>query len=65
MFLITLEEILFFCSFVSFLIFSLIAFVNNLDSSSYLTIFNVYSISSFQIIDAVVCKAKSKERPDP
>ena len=65
MFLITLEEILFFCSFVSFLIFSLIAFVNNLDSSSYLTIFNVYSISSFQIIDAVVCKAKSKGRPDP
>ena len=65
MFLITLEEILFFCSFVSFLIFSLIAFVNNLDSSSYLTIFNVYSISSFQIIGAVVCKAKSKGRPDP
>ena len=43
-----------FCSFVSFLIVSLIPLINDPDSSSYLTIFIITSISSFEIINAVV-----------
>ena len=45
------------CSFASFLIVSLITFINNPDSSSYLTIFIISSISFFEIINVVV--------PDP
>ena len=54
-----------FCSVASFLFVSLIPIISNPDSSSYLTIFIISSISSFEIINAVVCKAKSEERPDP
>ena len=43
--------------FASFLIVSLIPFINNPDSSSYLTIFVISSISSFKVINAAV--------PDP
>ena len=46
-----------FCSFVSFLIVSLIPFTNNLDYTSNLTTFIISTISSFEIINAVV--------PDP
>ena len=46
-----------FCSFVSFLIVSLIPFTNNLDYTSDLTTFIISTISSFEIINAVV--------PDP
>ena len=52
-----LEKILLFCSFASILILSLIPFIKNPDSSSDLTIFIMPSISSFEIINAVV--------PDP
>ena len=45
------------CSFVSFLIVSLIPFTNNLDYTSDLTTFIISTISSFEIINAVV--------PDP
>ena len=43
-----------FCSFVSFLIVSLIPFNNNLDYTSDLTTFIISTISSFEIINAVV-----------
>ena len=43
-----------FCSFVSFLTVSLIYFTSNSDLSSDLTIFIKSSISSFEIINAVV-----------
>ena len=46
-----------FCSFVSFLIVSLIPFTNNLDYTSDLTTSIISTISSFEIINAVV--------PDP
>ena len=46
-----------FCSFVSFLIVSLIPFTNNLGYTSDLTTFIISTISSFEIINAVV--------PDP
>ena len=52
MFLITMEEISLF--FASLLIVSPIPFVNDLDSSSDLNIFIISSISSFEIINAVV-----------
>ena len=54
-----------FCSFVSFLIFALIYFTSNPDSSNYLTIFVISSILSFEIINTIVCEAKSEEWPDP
>ena len=54
-----------FCSSVSFLIFALIYFTSNPDSSNYLTIFVISSILSFEIVNAVVCEAKSEEWPDP
>ena len=53
-----------FYSFYSFLIASLIPFINNPDSLSNLTIFIISSISSFEIINAVVREAMSKGRPD-
>ena len=46
-----------FCSFISFLIASLILCISNSDSASDLTIFMMSSISSFEIIYVVV--------PDP
>ena len=46
-----------FCSFVSFLIVSLIPFTNNLDYTSDLTTFIISTISSFEIINTAV--------PDP
>ena len=46
-----------FCSFASFLSFSLIAFISYPDSSNNLTVFIICFISSFEIINAVV--------PDP
>ena len=56
MFLIALEENPLFCSFVSFLIVSLIPFISNPDSSRDLTVL-ISSISSFEITNAVI--------PDP
>ena len=50
-----------FCSFVSFLIISLIPFTINPHSSSDLTIFIISSISSFEIINPVIREAKSEE----
>ena len=44
----------FFCSFASILIFSPIPFIYNPDSSSDLSSFIIYSISSFEIVNAVV-----------
>ena len=46
-------------------IVSLTPFINITDSSRDLTIFMVSFISSFEIINVVVRKVKSKERPDP
>ena len=43
----------------------LLPFVSNPDSLRDLTIFIISSISSFEIINAVVRKAESNERPDP
>ena len=57
MFLIALEENPLFCSFVSFLIVSLIPFISNPDSSRDLTVLIISSISSFEITNAVI--------PDP
>ena len=54
-----------FCSFSSFLIISLICFISNPDSSIDLTIFIISYISSFQIINSAICKAKSKGQTDP
>ena len=52
-----------FCYFASFLIGSLVPYINNLNSSSDLTIFVISSISSFQIINAAVREAKHQGRP--
>ena len=57
MLLIAWREIWVFCTFTSFLIVSLISFISNPDSSSGLIILITSSISSFEIINAVV--------PDP
>ena len=55
MFLITfISKKIFFCSFALLLIVSLIPFISSCDSLSYLTIFIVFSISSFEIINAFV-----------
>ena len=54
-----------FCYFASFLIGSLVPYINNLNSSSDLTIFVISSISSFQIINAAVREAKHQGRPGP
>ena len=43
-----------FCSFISFLLVSLIPFISNPDSSSNLTIIIISSIPSFEIVNAVV-----------
>ena len=64
MFLIKLEKNLPFCSIALFLIVSLISFISNPYSSSDLTIFIISSISSFEIINAVLPEAKSEGRPD-
>ena len=54
-----------FCSLASYLIVSLTLFINKSDSSRDLTILKISFVSSFKIINVVVRKAKSKERPDP
>ena len=51
----------------SFLIVSLISFINNPDSSSdfnYVHYFTIFIIFSFEIVNAVVREAKSKGLPD-
>ena len=54
-----------FCYFASFLIVSLMPFINKPDSSRDLTIFMILFISSLRVINVVVHKANSEGRLDP
>ena len=49
---------LLFSSFASILIVSLIVFISNIESSSDLTIFIIFLISYFEVIDAIVLDPK-------
>ena len=52
------------CYLASFLIVSLIPFINNPDSSSDFNYVHYFTIFSFEIVNAVVREAKSKGLPD-
>ena len=54
-----------FCSFILFLNVLLISFIKIPDYSSDLIIFIIFSVSSFEISNAVSRKGKSKGRTDP